>query len=195
MTYDFKDLSVVVADQTPYIARVTVSMLRVLEIRDIKTFSDIDELLASLLSGKTDLIMTELDMEPVDGLTLIRKIRGSKHEQIRCLPLMVTAGFATKRLVGQARNAGADDFMVKPFSVNTLYARLVKLTERRQPFVDTKTYFGPDRRRKDRGSAGPDRRAPAPAPDAGGEAADSENRDEAAAEAAIEKEQPTEDAA
>lgn len=193
MTYDFKDLSVMVADQTPYIARVTVSMLRVLEIRDIKTFSDIDEMLAGLLSGKADLIMTELDMEPVDGLTLIRKIRGSKHEQIRCLPLMVTAGFATKRLVGQARNAGADDFMVKPFSVNTLYTRLVKLTERRQPFVDTKTYFGPDRRRKDRGYGGPDRRAPAP--DAGGEAADSENQDEAAAESAIEEEQPTEDTA
>lgn len=170
MTYDFKDLSVAVIDESAYIARVTVGMLRVLNIRDIKTFTDVDEMMASLASGKIDMIMTELDMEPVDGLTFIRKIRSSKNEQVRYIPLVVTAGFATKRLVNQARNAGADDFLVKPFSVNTLYGRLVELTERRQPFVETKVYFGPDRRRKMRDFKGDERRAEAPPDDSGSEA-------------------------
>ena len=64
MTYDFKDLSVAVIDESPYIARVTVSMLRVLEIRDIKTFTEVDELLAALAQDMPQKSCTKKEARP-----------------------------------------------------------------------------------------------------------------------------------
>jgi len=46
-----------------------------------------------------------------------------------------------------ARDAGITEFLTKPISAKSLYERIVNVVVRPRPFVKTKTYFGPDRRR------------------------------------------------
>ena len=61
--------------------------------------------------------------------------------------------------VRQARDAGINEFLAKPVSVKTIMTRLVAVIEHPRPYVRTKAYFGPCRRR--RGSEeyrGPERR-------------------------------------
>ena len=58
--------------------------------------------------------------------------------------------------VRQARDAGINEFIAKPVSVKTMMTRLVAVIEHPRPFVRTKSYFGPCRRRRgDRNIAAP----------------------------------------
>ena len=66
------------------------------------------------------------------------------------------------RPCAQARDAGVNEFIAKPVSVKTMMPRLVAVIENPRPYVRTKGYFGPCRRR--RGAEeyrGPERRAEA----------------------------------
>jgi DNA-binding response OmpR family regulator len=73
-------------------------------------------------------------------------------------------GHSEKRRVVAARDAGVTEFLVKPLSARALYERIVNVVVNPRPFVRTKTYFGPDRRRNLNPSyVGPERRRGGPA--------------------------------
>ncbi len=58
-----------------------------------------------------------------------------------------------------ARDAGVTEFLTKPISPKALYQRIVSVVTNPRPFIKTKTYFGPDRRRHaSLNYAGPERR-------------------------------------
>ena len=46
-----------------------------------------------------------------------------------------------------ARDAGVTEFLAKPISAKALYQRIVNVVVSPRPFIKTKSYFGPDRRR------------------------------------------------
>lgn len=56
-------------------------------------------------------------------------------------------GHSEKKRVTAARDAGTTEFLAKPISAKGLYERIVNVVANPRPFVKTKTYFGPDRRR------------------------------------------------
>jgi len=63
--------------------------------------------------------------------------------------------------VRQARDAGTNEFLAKPVSANAILTRLLAVIEHPRPFVRTKVYFGPCRRRRTRDEyEGPERRQP-----------------------------------
>src|ERR1700728_1146393 len=63
-----------------------------------------------------------------------------------------------KRVIG-ARDAGVTEFLAKPISAKALYQRVFNVVANPRPFIKTKTYFGPDRRRNVNLSyVGPERR-------------------------------------
>jgi DNA-binding response OmpR family regulator len=61
---------------------------------------------------------------------------------------MVTAYSERSRVI-DAVNAGVDEFLVKPIRAVDVANRVNAVIERRRPFIDIPTYFGPDRRRRD----------------------------------------------
>jgi hypothetical protein len=62
--------------------------------------------------------------------------------------------------VFEARDAGVTEFVAKPVTAKAVLERIHAVIYRPRPFVRTKDYFGPDRRRKDDpGYEGPWRRA------------------------------------
>jgi DNA-binding response OmpR family regulator len=52
-----------------------------------------------------------------------------------------------RQKVLMARDAGVNEFLTKPVSAKALHDRIVSVVMRPRPFVNTKTFFGPDRRR------------------------------------------------
>ena len=48
----------------------------------------------------------------------------------------------------EARDAGVTEFCVKPITAIEIYRKMVEVIDHPRPFVRTKTYFGPDRRRQ-----------------------------------------------
>ncbi|MDH5749350.1 MAG: response regulator, partial [Rhodospirillales bacterium] len=62
-------------------------------------------------------------------------------------------------LVKEARDAGINDFLAKPISASSLMSRITSVLGAPQSYIQTKDYFGPDRRRVQEAFADPDRRA------------------------------------
>ena len=99
-------------------------------------------------------------MEPVDGEQFVRRLRDPRRSPDPFVPVILLTGFSELRRVRAARDFGVTDFLAKPVSAKTLYARLAALVERPRPFVRTRTYFGPCRRRGASGVyTGPERRS------------------------------------
>ena len=68
-------------------------------------------------------------------------------------------GHSEKRRVTVARDAGVTEFLAKPISAKGLYQRILNVVANPRPFIKTKTYFGPDRRRNTTNAyIGPERR-------------------------------------
>jgi two-component system, cell cycle response regulator len=72
--------------------------------------------------GKFRLVISDLLMPDVDGLELCRRIRSSKH--IKYTYIILLTALIGKRQYLEGMQAGADDFMTKPFDADELKARL-----------------------------------------------------------------------
>jgi DNA-binding response OmpR family regulator len=57
-------------------------------------------------------------------------------------------GHTEMNRVMEARDAGVHEFLAKPISAKSIYARIRAIIERPRPFIRAGVYFGPDRRRR-----------------------------------------------
>ncbi len=135
--------------------RVRESLERALTFEgyEVHAVADGDEALGALLELEPDVIVLDVTMPHVDGLTTCRRIR---EKGLRTPVLMLTARHeVTDRVAGL--DAGADDYLVKPFALDELLARLRALLRRATP-DDTVLHVGdlvldPQRRRVTRGDS------------------------------------------
>jgi DNA-binding response OmpR family regulator len=94
-----------------------------------------------------------------DGLELTSMIRQPGANANPYVAIIMLTGHSEKKRVLQARDAGVTEFLAKPISAKALYQRILNVVVNPRPFIKTKTYFGPDRRRNSSGNyVGPERR-------------------------------------
>jgi two-component system, chemotaxis family, chemotaxis protein CheY len=75
------------------------------------------------------------------------------------VPIIMLTGHSEKKRVIDARDAGITEFLAKPISAKALYERIFSVVAHPRPFIKTKAYFGPDRRRSVNANyTGPERR-------------------------------------
>ena len=113
-------------------------------------------LFRSLLS--VDMIISNWQMSPVDGLILLRWVRRHADSPNRFVPFVMLSGHSAPQKVAEARDTGVTEFITKPFSVTMLAQKLQIVVERPRQFVHTSSYFGPDRRRRPGEFRGQERR-------------------------------------
>jgi two-component system KDP operon response regulator KdpE len=85
----------------------------------IRTAADGEEALQIMKDWPPDLIMTDLRMPNMDGLELCRRVRAQSRT-----PIIVLSVKGEEAIKVEALDAGADDYITKPFSVNELLARI-----------------------------------------------------------------------
>ncbi|HEV2732975.1 MAG TPA: response regulator transcription factor, partial [Terriglobales bacterium] len=85
----------------------------------IRTASDGEEALQLMKDWTPDLIVTDLRMPNMDGLELCRHVRTQSRA-----PIIVLSVKGQEAIKVEALDAGADDYITKPFSVNELLARV-----------------------------------------------------------------------
>jgi len=76
---------------------------------------------ARLREGRIDAIVTDLSLDDGDGLELLREVSASSRPRI---PMIVITSYATPEIREYARQAGAIDFVEKPFRMNRFTALL-----------------------------------------------------------------------
>lgn len=95
---------------------------------NVTTANDGREMARAMTDHRVDLVILDVMLPGEDGLSLCRKIRGESQVPI----IMLTArGEESERVRGLA--IGADDYVVKPFSVPELMARVHALLRRARP--------------------------------------------------------------
>ncbi len=118
-------MRVLVVDDEPAVRTALERALR-LEGYDVELASDGAEALQRLAQHSTDAVVLDVLMPNVDGLEVCRRLRAA-HDETPVL--MLTARDAVgDRVAGL--DAGADDYLVKPFALEELHARLRALLRR-----------------------------------------------------------------
>src|SRR5437016_1841412 len=80
------------------------------------------------LAGEADLVLTDLKLPGMDGLTLLEQL----HAQNALLPVIVMSAFGTVEIAVEAMKKGAVDFLPKPFSIDHLTVVVAKALEVRK---------------------------------------------------------------
>lgn len=112
-----------------------------------------------LTSEMFDLLVLDRQLCDGDGLDLVLRLRAMPGRKAQTPIIMLTAS-GSKASVTAARDAGVDEYLIKPFTVSSIHDRLVSVLQRPRRFIRSGTYLGPDRRRRaDPGYNGPERRS------------------------------------
>jgi two-component system response regulator MprA len=122
---------VLVVDDEPAVRTALERALR-LEAYEVELAADGREALDRLSAGPLDAVVLDVAMPHVDGLEVCRRLRGAGD---RTPVLMLTARDAVDDRVA-GLDAGADDYLVKPFALRELKARLRALLRRTAPAGD-----------------------------------------------------------
>ncbi len=117
---------ILVVDDEPQITRVLRTTLSA-QGYDLRVAADGEAALDIVKDWKPDLVITDLAMPNMDGLELCKRLRESSR-----VPILVLSVRGQERMKIQALDAGADDYVTKPFNMGELLAR-VRAQLRRAP--------------------------------------------------------------
>ena len=117
---------ILVVDDEPQITRVLRTALTA-QGYDIRVANDGEMALEIMKDWAPNLIITDLSMPQLDGVQLCRRVRAVSQ-----VPILVLSVRDQERQKIEALDAGADDYVTKPFSMNELLAR-VRANLRRTP--------------------------------------------------------------
>jgi len=128
--------------------KLVTSVLETLGVGRILTATEGEEGYEIFCEEKPDIVIADWHMVPMSGIDLVNKIRCEKSSPNKMVPIVMMTGYSALPRVAQARDTGATEFLVKPFSANDLARRIAYVINKPRDFIETADYFGPDRRRR-----------------------------------------------
>ena len=146
--YDFSGVTVLVVDDSRYMRKIVRILLQGLGVRNVIEAEDGVDAFREFRTRSVDIILVDWEMPILDGIEFIRMVRSSSDSPNPFVSMIMLSGHSEFKRIVEARDAGVNEYVVKPLSAQTLYTRLVSIIEKPRPFVRTKQFFGPDRRRK-----------------------------------------------
>lgn len=143
-------LHVLVADRDHRTASLVQRILFSFGFRNMDITTNADSMLALLRTRPYDILILELNMEPLDGITLVKNIRTAKDDARipAYIPILMLTAKSDKENVIAARDAGITEFVAKPFSAKTISNRIIQIIDNPRAFIECANYTGPDRRRR-----------------------------------------------
>ncbi len=137
-----------VADDSLQMRRLLLAMLNAIGVWKVRTAGDGREAIAAIKAERPDILITDADMGQVGGMELVRGIRRMHNDTTPYLPIVMVTGHSEQSWVEDARDAGVDEFILKPITSASLYSRMAEVILNPRPFVRSEDYAGPDRRRR-----------------------------------------------
>jgi two-component system response regulator HydG len=123
--------------------RATTAMLLRSEGYDVREASGGEEAIAALTDREADVLLTDLKMEPMDGLTLLTKALESAPKT----QVIVMTAYGSIESAVEAMRRGAYDYLTKPFKEGELAHRVQKALERARLINAVELFAGDFHRR------------------------------------------------
>jgi len=141
-------LSFLLADPNPHSTAIIHGILRGFSANRVVEVRNHRDAIQVLNEQKIDLMMVEPNLPKGGGLAFVRSIRQDPNSPCRTIPILVITGDTRTTMIKAARDCGANMVIAKPMSPASLYERLTWVAFHPRKFIETATYFGPDRRFK-----------------------------------------------
>lgn len=155
-------LRIAVVDDNAAMRGIVRAVLSSMGCDTVFEAADAKSALEIIQAERIDILILDWKMQPMDGIALVKRLRDPDTSPSPFLPVIMLTAYGEPSKVRQARDAGVTEFIVKPFSAEALYRRIAVIVNRPRPYVRTKVFFGPDRRRMEAEFTGPERREDAP---------------------------------
>lgn len=121
---DYARLKVLVIDDQSFIRHIIVNLLKQIGFEQIEEANDGASGLKANRQFSPDLIICDIEMEPVDGLVFLQNLRQSKDVKNPDVPFVFLTQHTECAIVEKARQLKVDAFVVKPPSFDKLKNRV-----------------------------------------------------------------------
>lgn len=118
----FMSKNVLVADDSSTMRKIILRSLQAVGVPTATEAADGEEAVKMFQAGGIDLVLTDWNMPGKNGLQVIQEIRTMNKD----VPIIMVTTEAEKSRVMEAIQAGVSDYLVKPFTADTLRAKLEK---------------------------------------------------------------------
>lgn len=146
MSNQLEKLQVLIADDEKMFLRLVYDVLKQLGFRHITVAHSGRKAIELASSQPFDFIISDWRMGDLDGIDLIRFVRSSGEALNPRVPIILLTGNTEAHYVLTARDAGVNEYVIKPFTAEQLVKRIRSIIEKPRRFIDAPTYKGPDRR-------------------------------------------------
>ena len=148
MAYQFDRLKVLIVDDNAHMRKLVSTIMEAFGISQIHEAENGERAWVAMRQFNPDVCVFDWMMEGMSGLELVKKIRTDPQSPNPFVPVIMLTGYTSIDQVREARDIGVNEFIAKPVSVKTMMQRLQAVIESPRPYVRTKGYFGPCRRRR-----------------------------------------------
>ena len=115
-------LKVVVVDDQASIRALVRTGLNTIGINDVTEYGSASDALAGLGSRPSNLVISDFNMPVMDGLQFLQALRA--NQQYKSTVFILLTGRADKELVQRAVKLGANNYVVKPFTIAVLKQKI-----------------------------------------------------------------------
>lgn len=122
-----KAIKILVVDDFPTMRRIIRNLLKDLGFENVDEAEDGAQALEKLRNSTFDLVVSDWNMPNMDGLEMLKTIR--QDPALSKLPVLMVTAEAKKENIIAAAQAGANGYVVKPFTAATLEEKLNKIFE------------------------------------------------------------------
>ena len=123
-----KTIKILVVDDFPTMRRIVKNLLKDLGFENVDEAEDGAQGLEKLRNGGFEFVVSDWNMPNMDGLTMLQNIRADPG--LASLPVLMVTAEAKKENIIAAAQAGANGYVVKPFTAATLEEKLNKIFEK-----------------------------------------------------------------
>lgn len=115
-------VSVLIVDDQQSMRGICKYILNQLGFKDVIEAKSGRDALTKLETATVDLIISDWNMDDIDGLTLLKVLR--KHPKTSALPFIMATGRSDKEQVKEAIASGVNNYIIKPYDATTMKKRI-----------------------------------------------------------------------
>jgi len=149
---DGSKINILIVEDNDSSRRLVVELLRSSGFNNLTIARTAEDAVEQMQGQAPDLILLDWGLPGMSGVELARTIR---HAAVNpderfsnpAVPMIMLTARQSARDVTTARNAGIDEFVIKPFSTVSILKAICSCVLRRRPFIVSAGYVGPCRRR------------------------------------------------
>jgi two-component system, chemotaxis family, chemotaxis protein CheY len=116
-------MNILIVDDYKTMLRIIENLLKQLGFKNVLQATDGTMALRMMHEGTFGLVISDWNMEPMTGLQLLKEVRAD--EKLKSVPFIMVTAESKVENVAAAKEAGVNNYIVKPFNAETLKQKIV----------------------------------------------------------------------